>query len=77
MKIISNELKKHIKDYLVAHQTDPMLIVDMKWVMRATKSILIDELLMHTRGNQTKAARIAGINRGTLRSIYSNTTDES
>ncbi|GEK15382.1 hypothetical protein [Aliivibrio fischeri] len=70
MKIISNELKKHIKDYLVANQTDPMLIVDMKWVMRATKNIFVDELLMHTRGNQTKAAGIAGMNRGTLRTIY-------
>ena len=70
MKIISNELKTHIKDYLVANQTDPMLIVDMKWVIRATKNIFVDELLMHTRGNQTKAADIAGMNRGTLRKIY-------
>ena len=70
MKIIRNELKTQIKDYLVANQTDPMLIVDMGWVIRATKNIFVDELLIHTHGNQTKAAYIAGMNRGTLLKIY-------
>jgi Fis family transcriptional regulator len=75
MKIIGNELKNHIKDYLITNQTDPTAIIDMRWVVRATKKIFVDELLMHTHGNQTKAASIAGINRGTLRSIY-NSKDE-
>ena len=75
MKIIGNELKNHIKDYLITNQTDPTAIIDMRWVVRATKKIFVDELLMHTHGNQTKAASIAGMNRGTLRSIY-NSKDE-
>ena len=75
MKIIGNELKNHIKDYLITNQTDPTAIIDMRWVVRATKKIFVDELLMHTHGNQTKAANIAGMNRGTLRSIY-NSKDE-
>jgi Fis family transcriptional regulator len=70
MKIIGNELKNHIKDYLITNQTDPTAIIDMRWVVRATKKIFVDELLMHTHGNQTKATSIAGMNRGTLRSIY-------
>ena len=72
MKIIGNELKNQIKDYLITNQT---AIIDMRWVVRATKKIFVDELLMHTHGNQTKAASIAGMNRGTLRSIY-NSKDE-
>lgn len=75
MKIISNELKNHIKDYLTTNQTDPTTMIDMKWVVRATSKIFVDELLIHTHGNQTKAASIAGMNRGTLRSIY-NSKDE-
>ncbi len=75
MKIIGNELKNHIKDYLITNQTDPTEIIDMRWVVRATKKIFVDELLIYTHGNQTKAASIAGMNRGTLRSIY-NSKDE-
>ncbi len=75
MKIIGNELKNHIKDYLITNQTDPTVIIDMRWVVRATKKIFVDELLMHTHGNQTKAASITRMNRGTLRSIY-NSKDE-
>ncbi|MFA1563289.1 helix-turn-helix domain-containing protein [Aliivibrio fischeri] len=75
MKSIDNELKNHIKDYLIANQKEPTSVIDMKWVIRATKKIFVDELLIYTRGNQTKAASMAGINRNTLRSIY-NSKDE-
>jgi Fis family transcriptional regulator len=37
---------------------------DMSWVTPAVIEILFTELITHTRGNQSKAARILGINRG-------------
>ena len=37
---------------------------DMSWVTPAVLEILFTELITHTRGNQSKAARILGINRG-------------
>ena len=75
MKIIGNELKDHIKDYLITNKTDPTAMIDMKWVVRATKKIFVDELLIHTYVNQTKAASMAGMDRVTLRRIY-NSKDE-
>ncbi|MDH5938674.1 hypothetical protein L8R84_21460 [Vibrio splendidus] len=37
---------------------------DMSWVTPAVIEILFTELITHTRGNQSKAARMLGINRG-------------
>ncbi|MEZ8733516.1 helix-turn-helix domain-containing protein [Vibrio splendidus] len=34
------------------------------------KYIIVEALLIHTRGNQALAARMLGVNRGTLRKIY-------
>ncbi|UXH29838.1 hypothetical protein N5E84_13620 [Vibrio sp. J502] len=31
---------------------------------------MVEALLIHTRGNQALAARMLGVNRGTLRKIY-------
>ena len=36
-------------------------------VLREVERPLLEVVLKHTRGNQTKAAEILGINRGTLR----------
>jgi len=36
-------------------------------VITGTEYPLLDTVLRHTRGNQSKAARLLGINRGTLR----------
>ncbi|OEE81717.1 hypothetical protein OAI_11035 [Vibrio cyclitrophicus FF160] len=39
---------------------------DMSWVTPAVFEILFTELITHTRGNQSKSARILGINRGSF-----------
>lgn len=36
----------------------------MSWVTPVVLDVLYSELMIHTRGNQTKAAKILGINRG-------------
>ncbi|MBY7660615.1 hypothetical protein JFJ08_07870 [Vibrio atlanticus] len=40
---------------------------DMSWVMTVVKNELCEQMLVQTRGNQAKAARLLGINRGTFR----------
>ncbi|WP_042979941.1 helix-turn-helix domain-containing protein [Vibrio owensii] len=49
--------KKHVKP-------------DVSHLLPELKFALVETLLLHTRGNQTKAARMLGINRVTLRKIY-------
>ncbi|MFA0057688.1 helix-turn-helix domain-containing protein [Vibrio echinoideorum] len=43
---------------------------DLSYVMKVVEDLLIDETVIHTRGNITKAARFLGMNRGTLRAKY-------
>ncbi|HDM8239187.1 helix-turn-helix domain-containing protein [Vibrio parahaemolyticus] len=43
---------------------------DLSMLMPEVKFSIIETLLLHTRGNQAQAARMLGINRGTLRKIY-------
>ncbi|NAZ53273.1 hypothetical protein GL177_07855 [Vibrio toranzoniae] len=40
----------------------------MSWVMQMISDELLEQILVHTRGNQAKASRLLGINRGTYRS---------
>lgn len=37
---------------------------DMSWITPVVLDVLYSELMLHTRGNKTKAAKILGINRG-------------
>ncbi|CAH6816167.1 helix-turn-helix domain-containing protein [Vibrio chagasii] len=39
---------------------------DMSWVTPMVIETLFTELITHTRGNQSKAARMLGINRGSF-----------
>jgi len=43
---------------------------DLSMLIPEVKFTIIETLLLHTRGNQAQAARMLGINRGTLRKIY-------
>ena len=43
---------------------------DLSQLLPDLKYIIVEALLLHTRGNQALAARMLGINRGTLRKIY-------
>ncbi len=43
---------------------------DLSHLLPELKFALVETLLLHTRGNQALAARMLGINRGTLRKIY-------
>ncbi len=43
---------------------------DLSHLLPELKFTMVETLLLHTRGNQAKAARMLGINRGTLRKIY-------
>ena len=51
------------------HKTDTP---DLSHVMTTVETILLDEVMIYTRGNVTKAAKIMGINRGTARRRYDN-----
>ncbi|MFL7032184.1 helix-turn-helix domain-containing protein [Vibrio lentus] len=61
--------KDHFRK-LIRQELEPMWFdtesanPDMSWVTPAVLEILFTELITHTRGNQSKAARILGINRG-------------
>ncbi|CAH7395331.1 putative HTH_8 domain-containing protein [Vibrio chagasii] len=55
-------LSKTISPSPTRHQN----FVDASVVLKAVKEIVIQEALIHTRGNQTAAARILGISRSTL-----------
>ncbi|MCW8335302.1 helix-turn-helix domain-containing protein [Vibrio paucivorans] len=43
---------------------------DLSQLLPELKYIIVEALLLHTRGNQALAARMLGVNRGTLRKIY-------
>lgn len=74
MEILTNhnQLNQSIKKELeLASITDKNRATpDLSWLLPEIKSTIIDELLLHTRGNQAKASRMLGISRCTLRKIY-------
>ena len=43
---------------------------DLSYLLPELRFTVIETLLLHTRGNQTQAARMLGLNRRTLRNIY-------
>ncbi len=63
-KLIRSELEPTWQEY---RATPP----DMSWVTPLVLEELFSEIICHTRGNQAKAAKILGINRGTLRTKLS------
>ncbi|EIO4563895.1 hypothetical protein LQM11_004537 [Vibrio parahaemolyticus] len=57
-----------IKAELEPTRHDRFATPDMSWIVPMVKDELFEQTLVHTRGNQAKASRLLGVNRGTYRS---------
>jgi Fis family transcriptional regulator len=67
LPINQNQLKKLIREELAPTWFDNQSATpDMSWVTPMMLEVLFSEVITHTRGNQSKAARILGINRGSF-----------
>ena len=65
-KPLRDSVKASIKNYL--GQLNGQEVNDLyELVLAEVEQPLLDMIMQHTRGNQTKAANMMGINRGTLR----------
>lgn len=63
--INKNQIQKLIREELAPTWFDSKSETpDMSWVTPTVLDVLFSELITHTRGNQSKAARILGVNRG-------------
>lgn len=71
--IDKNHLKKLIRLELDPVWSDSLSVTpDMSWVTPIVLEVLFSEIMTHTRGNKTKAAKILGINRGNFSSKINN-----
>ena len=65
--INKSQIQKLIREELAPTWCDSKSATpDMSWVTQTVLDVLFSELITHTRGNQSKAARILGINRGSF-----------
>ncbi|MGQ0286445.1 DNA-binding transcriptional regulator Fis [Pasteurellaceae bacterium 22721_9_1] len=65
-KPLRDSVKRALKNYLV--QLDGQDVNDLyELVLAEVEQPMLDMVMQHTRGNQTRAALMLGINRGTLR----------
>ncbi|WP_435249063.1 helix-turn-helix domain-containing protein [Vibrio sp. nBUS_14] len=63
--INKNQIQKLLREELAPTWFDSKSETpDMSWVTPTVLDVLFSELITHTRGNQSKAARILGVNRG-------------
>jgi Fis family transcriptional regulator len=63
---LRNEVKKAVRNYLqTLNGQDSTDVYDL--VLSELEKPLLEEIMTYTRGNQTRAANMLGINRGTLR----------
>ena len=63
---LRNSVTSSVRDYLA--QLDGQLGSDVYvMVLAEVEAPLLEEIMTYTRGNQTKASRMLGLNRGTLR----------
>jgi len=63
---LSNAVKHSIRRYLFELEgTQPNNMYDL--VLRQIEQPLFEAILEHTKGNQSRAAEMLGLNRGTLR----------
>lgn len=65
-KPLRDSVKRALKNYLI--QLDGQDVNDLyELVLAEVEQPMLDMIMQHTRGNQTRAALMLGINRGTLR----------
>lgn len=65
-KPLRDSVKQAVKNYLA--QLDGEDVDNLyELVLSEVEDPMLDVIMMHTRGNQTRAATMLGINRGTLR----------
>jgi Fis family transcriptional regulator len=65
---LSNAVQKAVANYL--QQLNGQDVNDLyKLVLSELERPLLEEVMKYTRGNQTRAANLMGINRGTLRKM--------
>ncbi|MCX2983345.1 DNA-binding transcriptional regulator Fis [Halieaceae bacterium IMCC14734] len=63
---LRNSVTRSVREYL--SQLDGQLATDVyQMVLAEVEAPLLEEIMNYTRGNQTKASRMLGLNRGTLR----------
>ncbi|WP_231891823.1 helix-turn-helix domain-containing protein [Vibrio sp. HI00D65] len=63
-KIISHKaIQKHLQIYLEPMLLDKAQNTDVSWIMAMVKDEVFKAVIVHTRGNQTKAAKLLGISR--------------
>lgn len=65
-KPLRDSVKQAVRNYLL--QLDGQDVNDIyELVLSEVEHPMLDMIMQHTRGNQTRAANMLGINRGTLR----------
>ncbi|WP_052478956.1 helix-turn-helix domain-containing protein [Vibrio jasicida] len=65
------ELTAQLRAILMPYRdTKPRRDPDLSDLLPEIKQAIAEEMLLYTRGNQSKAARLLGINRKTLRDTY-------
>lgn len=63
---LRNSVTRSVREYL--SQLDGQMASDVyQMVLAEVEAPLLEEIMAYTRGNQTKASRMLGLNRGTLR----------
>ncbi|WP_237359099.1 helix-turn-helix domain-containing protein [Vibrio azureus] len=65
-------VKQLIRTELEPTWSDSRANPDMSWVIPLVTNELFEAVLIHCRGNQAKASRTLGINRGTYRTKLKN-----
>ncbi len=65
-KPLRDSVRQALQNYFA--QIDSQDVTELyEMVLSEVEAPMLDVVMMHTRGNQTKAANMLGINRGTLR----------
>ncbi|CAK2454680.1 DNA binding HTH domain-containing protein [Vibrio crassostreae] len=55
---------------LLLDSVNPNRNPDMSVVMKTVEWVLLDECMIHSRGNYTYAAKVLGLDRGTVKRRY-------